>query len=338
MFCEPSTLTSMIRLLAESLQQDYGVDPRPLFVAADLDIGQLEMPGARYPMPKLRRLWQLAVVATGDPAIGLKAGLRVRPGSFHALGFAWLASRTLLDALQRLARYHHVVSTAAVKTTLTAEPKHYRLSFEFLDHSNRPPPEGVDGAVAAVVQLCRISLERNVRPLRVELCRNSDGHAQIYRDAFGAGVHFRAAVDAIHFDRATLEAPLPSHSPEVAAATDQVVDRYLETLDGAKVASQIRKLLIDLLPAGKSDAARIARELHRSVSTLQRQLDGEGLTYREILDDTRQSLAEAHLRDGKLPHAQIAYLLGFSDQSNFSRAFKRWTGQSPTQFQRTVDS
>jgi AraC-like DNA-binding protein len=333
MFCEPTTLTSMIRLLAESLQQDYGVDPRPLFAAAELDISQLETPGARYPLPKTRTLWQLAVTATGDPAIGLKAGQRVRPGSLHALGFAWLASRTLLDALQRLVRYHQVVSTVAVKAILSAEPNHYRLSFEFPDPASRPPPEGVDGAMMAVVQLCRIALERDVRPLRVELCRNPDGHAQVYRNAFGSKVSFRANVDAIHFDRATLEAPLPSHSPEVATATDQVADRYLETMDGTRVASQIRSLLINLLPSGESDAARVARELHLSVSTLQRQLGGEGLTYRDVLDHTRQSLAEAHLREGRLPHTQIAYLLGFSDQSNFSRAFKRWTGRSPSRFQ-----
>ena len=312
MFCEPSTLTSMIRLLAESLQQDYGVDPKPLFAAAKLDISQLEKPGARYPLPKIRTLWQLAVTATGDPAIGLKAGQRVRPGSFHALGFAWLASPTLLDALRRLVRYHQVVSTADMKTTLSAEPNFYRLSFQFPDIANRPPPEGMDGAMVAMLQLCRIALERDVRPLRVDLCRDSDGHAQVYRDTFRTAVRFRAEVDAIHFDRATVEAPLPSHSPEVATATDQVVNRYLESLDGAKVASRIRSLLIDLLPSGESDAARVARELHLSVSTLQRQLGDEGLTYRDVLDDTRQSLAEAHLRDGNLPQAQIAYLLGLT--------------------------
>ena len=333
MFCEPSTLTSVIRLLAETLQKDYGTDPGPLFAAAGLDMSQLETPGARYPLPKIRTLWQLAVTATGDPAIGLKAGQRVRPGSFHALGFAWLASRTLLDALQRLVRYHQVLSTASVKATLSAEPRRYSLSFEFPDPASRLPPEGVDGAMAALLQLCRIALERDVRPLRVDLCRDSAGHARIYRDTFRSAVHFRAEVDAIHFDRATVEAPLPSHSPEVATATDQVVDRYLETLDGARVAGQIRSLLIGLLPSGESDAARVAYELHLSVSTLQRQLGDEGLTYRDVLDDTRRSLAEAHLRDGRLSQTQIAYVLGFSDQSNFSRAFKRWTGRSPSQFQ-----
>ena len=88
------------------------------------------------------------------------------------------------------------------------------LPFEFLDPASRPAPEGVDGAMVAVLQLCRIALERDVRPLRVELCRDPGGHAQIYRDTFRATVRFRAEVDAIHFDRATVETPLPSHTEQ----------------------------------------------------------------------------------------------------------------------------
>ena len=71
-------------------------------------------------------------------------------------------------------------------------------------------------------------------------------------------------------------------------------------------------------------------------STLQRQLKDEGLSYRDVLESTQRSLAENYLSENKHTHAQIAFLLGFSDQSNFSRAFKRWTTMSPKQFQDTA--
>jgi AraC-like DNA-binding protein len=92
-------------------------------------------------------------------------------------------------------------------------------------------------------------------------------------------------------------------------------------------------LLIALLPSGKTDQELVSKRLNRSASTLQRQLHAEGLSYRDVLESTRRSLAEDYLRDQKHSQAQIAYLLGFSDQSNFSRAFKRWTSMSPKQFQ-----
>jgi len=95
----------------------------------------------------------------------------------------------------------------------------------------------------------------------------------------------------------------------------------------------VRRLLIDLLPSGKADQELVSSRLNRSSSTLQRQLQGEGITYREVLESTQRNLAETYLREQKHSHAQIAYLLGFSEQSNFSRAFKRWTSMTPRQYQ-----
>ena len=102
-----------------------------------------------------------------------------------------------------------------------------------------------------------------------------------------------------------------------------------------RVATEVRKLLIDLLPTGKANQQNIAGRLNKSVSTLQRQLSAEGTTFREIQDETRQALAEEYVLEGKHSLSQIAYLLGFSDQSNFSRAFKRWSGATPSEYQAT---
>ena len=164
------------------------------------------------------------------------------------------------------------------------------------------------------------------------------GQADAYRAAFDAPVQLKSRHTAIHFLREDLEAPMAGSIPEVAKATDRISELYIETLDTNKAATKVRQLLIDLLPSGDAHQDRVARTLHCSASSLQRQLQSEGTSYREVLADTRRSLAIEYLRDGKNSHAQIAYLLGFSDQSNFSRAFKRWTGVPPRQFQTSPDS
>ena len=98
--------------LIDTLQQDYGIDPARLFEQAKIDPSEFERPGARVPLSKMTRLWDMAVFITGDQQFGLKAGIRARPSGAHALGHAWLASSTLRDALERYCRYAHVVSTA----------------------------------------------------------------------------------------------------------------------------------------------------------------------------------------------------------------------------------
>ena len=87
-------------------------------------------------------------------------------------------------------------------------------------------------------------------------------------------------------------------------------------------------------PAEFGAEESVAKRLYRSRSTLQRQLGAEGTSFRQILESTRRSLAENYLRSNDYTQAEVAFMLGFTDQSNFARAFKRWTGMSPGQYQK----
>ena len=333
MLYEPTTLASVTALLATSLREEYGIDPAPIFLQADLPLAPPESPQVRYPLVKIRELWALSREATGDEAIGLRTGWYAKPTHFYAFGYSWLASSTLLGAMQRLTRYFKLMSTASVVFTLTETADSYVLSAAFPDEAKAPPKEGIDCGLTAILALCDVVAEKKIRPMRVESIRSPTAHPEVYSEALGAPIHFNADVGALHFDKADMLAPLPNGAPDIAKATDRIAEQYIETLDPHKVASQVRRLLIDLLPSGKADQELVSSRLNRSASTLQRQLQGEGMTYREVLEGTQRNLAETYLRDKKHSHAQIAYLLGFSEQSNFSRAFKRWTSMSPRQYQ-----
>ncbi len=334
MFYEPTTLASITNLLETSLREVYGIDPEPIFEQAGLPIAQ---PGAaqhRYPLSQIRQLWALGREAAGDDTIGLTTGRYARPADFFAFGHSWLASSTLFDAIGRLTRYFEVMSTASVDINLTETPESYALSAVFPDPSMAPPREGMDCGLTALLSLCDIVAEKKIRPLRAELMRSVKAkHRAVYHEALCEDIRFDAEVGVLHFDKTVLHEPLRYGAPEIARATDRIAEQYIESLDPNKVASQVRRLLIDLLPSGKADQDLVSRRMNRSASTLQRQLQGEGVTYRDVLESTQRSLAETYLRDSKHTHAQIAYLLGFSEQSNFSRAFKRWTSVSPRQYQ-----
>jgi AraC-like DNA-binding protein len=338
MFYEPSTLASVTAVLAASLREEYGIDPEPVFLQAGLPLMPPESPQLRYPLAKIRDLWDLSREASGDAAIGLKTGWYAKPTHFYAFGYSWLASSSLLGGMQRLTRYLKIMSTASAEISLTETPDSYALATVYPDVSNAPPKEGIDCAMTAVLALCDIVAEKEIRPLRVELTCPATVHPEAYRDALRAPIQFNADVQTFHFDKEVLRAPLPHGTPDVARATDRIAEQYIETLDPHKVASQVRRLLIGLLPSGKADQELVSSRLNRSTSTLQRQLQEEGTSYRDVLVSTQRRLAETYLRDKKHSHAQIAYLLGFSDQSNFSRAFKRWTAMTPRQFQESPDA
>jgi AraC-like DNA-binding protein len=332
MLLESTNLATILRYLAEALDQDYHLDPGPLFEKAGITLARTRQSGARVSQRANRRLWELAIAATGDPAIGLKVGQRIRPEGLHALGYAWMSSRTLADALDRFSRYVRVLSTLPVTTGVKRSSAGYHLTAEFPDPAHQPHEAGIDATFMALLTLAERAGGRPLRPRSVSLQHPCRTNPAVYRSAFGAPVEFNAETNGLRIDAATAEAILPTDNPAVSALMDQLAERYVAELQPRPVASTVRRVLRELLPTGEVGQETVASRLNRSLSTLQRQLQAEGLNYRNLLDDTRRSLAEAYLQDAQFTQAEIAYLLGFSDQSNFSRAYRRWTGRSPSQY------
>ena len=331
MLFEPTTLAATAKVIAETLETHYSVDPTPIFAQVGLDISQLSAPGARYPTRNMQALWRAAVDVTKAPCFGLFAGSRVRP-SFHALGFSWIACQSLLDSLRRLCRYHDVITTMPLILNLNETDDCYEMTIEYPDPEFAPEIASIDAFVAAIVQLCRAATDSAFAPLSIAFKRSNRCPIDIYEQVLGCPVTMGAERITLRFDRESLEKPLPGINLELAQANDSVVEKYLASLDSRTVASAVRELLIAHLPSGNPNQNRIAERMNRSLSTLQRQLQQEGTSYRQIRDDTRRQLATEYVRESKLSLSQIAYLLGYSDQSNFSRAFRRWTGVTPKEF------
>ena len=330
MLFEPTTLAATTTALAAALQT-YGCEPRAVFARAGLDLDLVRQPGARFPFARMHRLWTVAREASGDPCIGLQAARQLKPQALHALGLSWMASQTLRDGFMRMARYSHIANTA-LKIEITETRSEIRLAPRLTARGIETAAEAMDAALAFIVSLCRLITTRHFAPDKVVFRREPGPHADQYIAFFASPVYFGQAEDALYFDAVKAREPIPAGNEEVAREVDRIAERYLATLQPSRVQDKVREILLTLLPSGEADQRTIARNLNRSVSTLQRQLKAEGSSYRKVLDETRQTMALRLVKEGQHSLGQIAYLLGFSDQANFSRAFRRWTGGPPTEF------
>ena len=155
---------------------------------------------------------------------------------------------------------------------------------------------------------------------------------QAHEELFGANIEWGADRNTIDLSTDLLERPLPGSVPAVAEASERIAAEYIADFELGTTATQVRRLIARALPSGSASQERIASQLYRSASTLQRQLSAEGTSFRSLLQETRQGLAEQYLKEGRQSQAEIAFMVGFSDQSNFARAFRRWTGMSPGEF------
>ena len=153
-----------------------------------------------------------------------------------------------------------------------------------------------------------------------------------YKQAFRAPLVFGAPHDALVFERADMEAPLPTANEAMAILHDRFAGEYLARFSESRVTHRARQVLCRMLPQGEPKREMVAQALHLSQRTLQRRLQEEGTSYQQLLDDTRRDMAEQYLQQPGLTLLEVAYLLGFADPSNFFRAFRRWFGCTPNEY------
>jgi AraC-like DNA-binding protein len=325
-----STITSWALLIAKALRAG-GHDSDYLFQSAGLDPAKLNDPDARYPIEGMSRLWRLAARVTADPYFGLEASRYWHPTTLNALGYSWMASDSLRDALARMARYGRLASTAADMSF-----EEFDDYFTFRLRSRAPeadiPPESIDAALVTLVKMCRVSYGDDFSPLKVVTQRPEFDDPTRYLEYFRAPVEFSADDNVIYFSKDLLESHLPTANPRLARVNDQVITEYLAQFDKRSTSTRVRAKLIDLLAAGNVTQQDVADSLHMSLRTLQRKLSEEKTSYKSLLDETRKELANQYLRQACLSVSEVTYLLGFSEPSNFARAFKRWTGHTPSEF------
>jgi AraC-like DNA-binding protein len=336
MLNEPTSLASIVYQIGNTLDADFGIDPAPIYKQIGVPPESEVEQGARQPNTAVNEMWRLAAEATGDPALGVKVGLRSHPGKYFVLGYAWMASATLADALSCLIRYEEILDSGYTEISFDKSGNTYVLSETYPNPADHPGQLSVDSSIASLFVLMRIAAGRPVVPVKLELMWPSDTPLDIYDGLVSGPIVLEADRNAIHYRAEDLEKPLPGNIPDVVEATMAIAERYIQSLDASRVAHQVREILVQMLPAGSANQQSVASMLNRSSSTLQRQLSAEGTSYRDVLEQTRRTLAEAYLRDGQHTHVQVAFLVGFSDQSNFARAFRRWTGMSPGQYQKAA--
>jgi AraC-like DNA-binding protein len=323
-----STLSTIAALISRCIEK-YGCDSRALFHQAGLDPEMIKDPDARYPVKRMQHLWKLAADETGQEAFGILLAKEFQPGALQGLGFAWLASDTLQDALNRLVRYTNLISTAVSWTLHYKKNKCYLALKPTTDYLDALDPASIDAGLAMAVQMCRLSAIPDMVPLQVDLSRKAPRDIKTYEDFFRASINFSSNQNALLFSQKQIEQSLMFANPQLARASDQIVKSYLDNFEQGSIVQQVRIQIIECLPSGRPSQERIARSLCMSLRSMQRELQKEQINYKSVLEDTRKTLANHYIKSSSRSIGEIAYLLGFSEPSSFARAFKGWTGHTP---------
>jgi len=310
-----------------------GIDTGAVLAAAGIRPDQLEDPDARLPGTTVLSIWSTLRERAGDPALQLTAPCTLPYGAYHVIEYLIAASATVGHAVDRFARFFRLIADGVSLTVEHAGPEHC-LKLEMAD--GRPvPPVYVDYVFAALVGRVRMRIKPDLRVLRVELRQPDPASAATYESVFRAPVRFGAAGDRLWFSDEEWRAPMETSDETLARVLEEhartLAQRLPQVAAGFPV--QVQRTIAEVLPEGGS-AVEVARRLHCSVRTLQRKLIASGTTFRELQERVRGQLAQEYLRDRNVSIAEVAFMLGFSDQSSFNRTFRRWTGETPGRWRR----
>lgn len=322
---ETRVASSYVQLLLEYLEHQ-GLNPSQT-------LGDVPDPDAHFVPMSLWQRWLARVdLLEQRPGLGLRIAEGIGPQHFGVVGHAALACSTLAEALQRLERFHASVYDANL-AKVRLEPD--GVVVEWGVERGRPGALVDETAIASLVQLAR-NLTGRYWPVR-EVCFVNPLPAQVqpYLDFFGGQVRFDASCTRIVLDAAVLALPLREADPTLLALLDREAEALLAEVSRVPaVVDAWRRTMVPLIREGRTTLAALAEVHHISVRSLQCRLAEHGTSFQQLLDDTRRHLAEAHLKHDRLDVAEIALLLGYSEQSAFTRAFRQWTGHPPAQWRR----
>lgn len=323
---EPVTIASYMLPVAKALD-NLGMDSMAIFEQSGIGWPVSNDPLKKVPAKQIARLFQLSVEATKDPYFGLYASRFMLPSHIHALGGALLSSNSLLDFCKRIVRFGRFVAHSA-DFYLQTNGDEVRFAASLKVHVCS---ETQDMFWSFVLRFMRHLHSAHFSPLRVELARvPAEQGSQPLQDFFNAPVSFGCEEVSYVFCRSVMEEKLPTASPELAQLNDQVVIDYLAKMEADDIVSRVNSYLVEIFPSGEVSRGMVAEKMCMSERTLQTRLGVKGTTFQQLLDDTRYELACGYLDGAFISLYEIAYLLGFTDVSSFSRAFKRWSGESPS--------
>jgi AraC-like DNA-binding protein len=313
--------------------QDLHVDAGPLLREVGLPPEVTSDPDIRVSSEAMRDLLSLAAEGCGDPAFGLHAGQRLRPGDIGLLEYLVRMSGSTQEIAQKLVKYHQLAGNLP--------PQIEQDGANVVCHLPLPEAESTPAVLEEYnlsfwAKLARVVRGDELRPIEVRFTHEEPAYAEEAERVFGAPVRFRCRRNGLVFARESLAGLVPVDEG-LRRAVGERADEALEALEshpstGDRVRAQLRRKL-----RGDSVTAdSVATALRMSPRTLRRRLEGEGTSFQELRDVLRKERALEHMAEPQLAASEVAFLLGFGETSACHRAFRRWTGKTPAQYRREL--
>lgn len=313
-----------------AILREHGVDPDEVLAEFDIAPAVFDDPENTLPFATVGRMLGRCRERTGCAHVGLLLGRRAGATSLGAVGYLMQSSPDVRTALRVLVEFLHLHDRGA-SVSLGVEGAYAELGYAILQRGVPNSELILDAAMVIALNIMRGMCGQDWTPAEVLLAHSKPDDPAPFRAAFGMIPSFDSPRSALVFHSRWLDHPLPSADPLLHKLM-QVRIQELHRQGDDSLSGQLRRLLRQVIPGGDPSLESVARRIGLGDRTLNRRLSEEGTSFARLREEIRFEAACQLLKETGMPANQVALVLGYSDASAFTRAFRRWSGKSPARW------
>ncbi len=321
-------------ILVEQLLASCAEHLAPIADKMDLPRQIFNDPSFELPEAKFIELLEHAAQQS-QTNVGINIGSQVIPAHIGAIGYAFINAGNIQQSLTLLSEY---IVTYSHYSEITWQQKeriitvNYRITEPTIIHKQ----QDAEFALAAIWQLIRNHIDSTFMPLRVEFAHPRPTNVHDHRQLFKCPMRFNSKMNRLVFDAKILNSKLRHADSRLFDVLMVHLQQQKHLRETDRFRQQLSQLVAEQLPIGDFSISHIGKLINLNPRTIQRRLAKLDIEFNQIVIQVRHQLALNYIKEGQLSILQIAEKLGYSETSSFTRAFKRWTGQSPNNYRKNT--
>lgn len=328
---EPTVGLASAKAIIDFFQQ-FNMETKALANELGIEESMLTDADQRLPISVYHAMWDLAVEKSNRNDIGLTIAQNEGIEDLGLVAHVVYNSANLKEGLEHYIRLFSVVNEAIeLEYENIGKNCHLRYLYKSPEYYNIPDIERTM-AIVVLRTIKAVGLETLFYEINFQHSKPDYFHE--FEEVFPCKVNFDQAYCEVIFDKKMLGLKPKRRNPHMRVATLNYANQLLSRLFKRSITSKVKRLIEKNLSDGGFDAEQTAKQLNMSRQTLYRKLKNDGSSYSDLVDTVKQNKAFYLLKQTQLPLTVIAYDLGFSELSAFTRAFKRWTGQTPADYRK----
>lgn len=333
---QPTVSATLIHMRIQ-LASNFGADTQAIYRKSGIDEGVFHRADSKLTLQQENAVWRAIVEALGDQHIGLRIGQRFQLSALGVLGFVLMNCRTVGEGFSKFCNYEQLIANTYHHTfSIDRISAQYQMQVHGPWYAERK--HTLDLSMAGARKIAEELTGRELLPIKVQFPFKQPNNTIEYERAFPeAEIQFSSANCCITFNREFAEFPVVGSNREVFELFNKQTAELLERLEHREsYTARVKRIVLIQLNGEAPSIETVAEKLAMTVRNLQLKLKGEETSFQTLLDESRRDIAVELLWSKSVSKTEIAYFLGFSEVGAFSRSFRKWTGQTPTEYQQAA--